>query len=95
MFNDGNITRFNEIAFLQQFFIDSVDRFFSDPFHRKFWPPILFFYPNDKIAATPIVNVIGESTNGMDDGLCIPVLLVVHTSAVYDPTVDQVINVDR
>ena len=74
---DGwKIPRLNQIAFVQDVLVDSVNILLLQSFYGKKRTPVPLFDSQYDISTTAVVNVIGKGTYAMQNGYWIPVGLV-------------------
>ena len=63
---------------LQNLSLDEVNALWTDPLRRKNRLPFFFFHPNDDVATTKIVKIVGKSADGMQHRLRVPTRFVLN-----------------
>ena len=64
-----------------------------NPLHRKHRTPIFLGDAQDDVPAAPVVNVVRERSQGVENLFGIPPLLVLDTSPLHLAVVDQIVYV--
>ena len=92
---DRIVQRFNAPAISDQVCHNAVDPLLRDSFDREYRRTILFFHTDKNISAPHVVNVICERADGVNDGIRVEIALEFDSGGFYDPSVQQVVYIDR
>ena len=74
-------------------FENIVDALLADALKREDGTAVTLFHANDDIATANVVDVVGKSTNGMDDRVRIEIRLELDARGLNRAQVYKVINV--
>ena len=85
--------RLYHIANLHQFFLNSVYAFQFNPNWRQNRYSVLLFYANHNISSSPIVNVVGKCTDGMQNVHRVPATLEIKAFPFHYLPADKLLYI--